>query len=146
NYTFNEAHGGEKVAPQTFHLAEGGRHLMLRKGSMGMAITEISDEPTEDGFCPSINRLFSSAAEVWGGRVIAVILTGMGTDGTRGAGVLKQKGAFIIAQDEKSSVVWGMPGSAVETGCVDLVLPLESIPEAISMEIQTRNSKKEPVE
>lgn len=66
------------------------------------------------------------------GRVLAIVLTGMGNDGTRSLGVLKQGGAHIIAQDEKSSVVWGMPGSAVQSGNVDRVLPLADIPVGVA--------------
>jgi two-component system chemotaxis response regulator CheB len=86
----------------------------------------------EDGplinFCkPAVDPLFSSAAQVWGGSVLAVILTGMGCDGTRGAAEIVAAGGSVIAQDEASSVVWGMPGSATNAGVCAAVLPLDQI-------------------
>jgi two-component system chemotaxis response regulator CheB len=79
-----------------------------------------------------VDSLFASAAEVYGGAVIAVILTGMGQDGLRGAEILKAQGASILAQDETSSVVWGMPGAVVNAGLADRVLPLdEVVPEIL---------------
>jgi two-component system chemotaxis response regulator CheB len=78
-------------------------------------------------FKPTVDPLFSSAAQVWGGWILAVILTGMGTDGTAGAAEIVAGGGSIIAQDEATSVVWGMPGSAVEAGVCSAVLPLDEI-------------------
>jgi len=76
---------------------------------------------------PAVDALFSSISEAYGGAVIAVILTGMGQDGLRGAQVLKAQGASILAQDETSSVVWGMPGAVVNAGLADRVLPLDQV-------------------
>jgi two-component system chemotaxis response regulator CheB len=78
-----------------------------------------------------VDALFRSAAEVYGGAVTAVILTGMGQDGLRGAELLRAKGAHIIAQDEATSVVWGMPGAVVEAGIADTILPLGAVPGEI---------------
>jgi two-component system chemotaxis response regulator CheB len=80
-----------------------------------------------------VNMLFRSGAEVFGGDMAAVVLTGMGSDGARALPELKQAGACILAQDKATSVVWGMPGSAVASGCVDKVLPYEEIPGALSV-------------
>ena len=79
-------------------------------------------------FCrPAVDPLFTSAAEVWGGKSLAVVLTGMGSDGTRGAADLVATGSGVIAQDEESSVVWGMPGSVAQAGLCSAVLPLNQI-------------------
>ena len=92
----------------------------------------LNDQPPEKGCRPSVDKLFRSGADVFRQHVIGIILTGMGTDGTEGGKLLKRYGAPIVAQDESSSVVWGMPGSAQAAGIVDLTLPLQEIPEAIA--------------
>ncbi len=76
---------------------------------------------------PRSTRCLLSAAEVYGGAVLAVVLTGMGQDGLRGAGLLKSLGATVLVQDEASSVVWGMPGAVAEAGFADRVLPLDGV-------------------
>jgi two-component system chemotaxis response regulator CheB len=95
--------------------------------------TALNDQPSPRGGCrPSADVLFRSAAAAYGGDVVALVLTGMLGDGTAGLGPLKRAGAYVIAQDEASSVVWGMPGTAVEAGLVDAVLPLTRIPAAVA--------------
>ena len=79
-------------------------------------------------FCrPAVDPLFSAAAEVWGGGVLAVVLTGMGADGMHGAQDVAAAGGSVIAQDEATSVVWGMPGAAANAGVCSAVLPLDQI-------------------
>jgi two-component system chemotaxis response regulator CheB len=86
------------------------------------------DQSAPQNSCrPSVDALFSSIGEAYGGAVVAVILTGMGQDGLRGAEILKTQGASILAQDEASSVVWGMPGAVVNAGLADCVLPLDQV-------------------
>jgi two-component system chemotaxis response regulator CheB len=87
----------------------------------------LNDQPPENGCRPSADVLFRSVAAAYPRSVIVIILTGMGTDGARALGPLKRSGAYVIAQDEATSVVWGMPGAAVATGQVDEVLPLKDI-------------------
>ena len=77
--------------------------------------------------------LFRSAATALQGNIVAIVLTGMGQDGTAGLGALKRAGGYVLAQDEATSVVWGMPGSAVAAGLVDEVLPLDEIAPAVAM-------------
>jgi two-component system, chemotaxis family, protein-glutamate methylesterase/glutaminase len=91
-------------------------------------------------FCkPAVDPLFSSAAEVWGAWNLALILTGMGTDGTAGAAHIVSGGGSVIAQDEATSVIWGMPGSAVEARVCSAVLPLEQIaPRVVRMFLGAR--------
>jgi two-component system chemotaxis response regulator CheB len=93
----------------------------------GAPIIAIDDGPLINFCRPAVDPLFSSAAQVWGGSALAVILTGMGSDGTRGAGDIVAAGGSVIAQDEASSVVWGMPGAATHAGVCSAVLPLDQI-------------------
>jgi two-component system chemotaxis response regulator CheB len=86
------------------------------------------DEGPLINFCrPAVDPMFASAAQVWGMGVLALVLTGMGTDGTNGARDIVSAGGSVIAQDEPTSVVWGMPGSAANAGVCSAVLPLEEI-------------------
>ena len=88
----------------------------------------VLDDGPLINFCkPAVDPLFSSAAEVWGGKCLAVVLTGMGCDGTRGANSIVSAGGAVIAQDEATSVVWGMPGSVAQAGLCASVLPLDQI-------------------
>lgn len=125
-----EAADGMPLQPEGVYLAPGGRHLLIR-GSAGVLQTGLNDAPPENGCRPSVDVLFRSAAAVYGGGVAAVILTGMGRDGTAGLHAIKRAGGWVIAQDEASSVVWGMPGSAVEAGVADDVLPLNQIARSV---------------
>jgi two-component system chemotaxis response regulator CheB len=118
------AQQGELLQPHTVYLAPDERHL----GVSAQRTVALSDAPPIGGFRPSATYLFETAARAFGSSVIAVILTGMGEDGVEGLRAVKEADGRIIAQDEKSSVVWGMPGSAVGAGLAGLVLPLESIP------------------
>jgi two-component system chemotaxis response regulator CheB len=126
DYGFVEASDGQVVEPHTAYVAPGGRHMMLRKRADRVTIA-LNDQPPENGCRPSVDVFFRSVAETYPRSVIAIILTGMGSDGAKGLGPLKRQGAHVIAQDETTSVVWGMPGAAVATTLVDEVLPLESI-------------------
>jgi two-component system chemotaxis response regulator CheB len=126
-----EAEDGQLVVPRSIYIAPGGQHLVLRGNSSGQLLTGLNEQPPESGCRPSASVLFRSAAAILGSEIIAVVLTGMGNDGTAGLGPLKRAGGYVIAQDEESSVVWGMPGSAVGAGLTDVVLPLQSIAQAV---------------
>ncbi len=131
-YTVIEAWHQDIARKKHVYIAPGGRHMELSNDPVRNEVrTLINDNPPQKGCRPSVDILFESAAEVYGRKTIAVILTGMGTDGTAGAGVLKKRGACLIAQDEKSSVVWGMPGSVINADLADSVFPLKEIPGAI---------------
>ena len=118
------------LEPATVFVAPGGRHLVLR-GTAELPLLGLNDQPPENGCRPSVDVLFRSAAAVLGGAVVAVILTGMGRDGAAGAGAIRRAGGCVIAQDEPTSVVWGMPGSAVEAGAVDAVVPVSGIAASV---------------
>jgi two-component system chemotaxis response regulator CheB len=121
-----EASDGVAVRAGRILIAPGDFHLKVV--SKGAAVQACLDQSPPLNSCrPSVDALFASAAEVYGGAVIAAILTGMGQDGLRGAEMLRAQGASILAQDEASSVVWGMPGAVVNAGLADAVLPLDRI-------------------
>ncbi len=131
-YTVVEGKHEDVTRRKFAYIAPGGRHMILEKDKKKKTVrTIVNDRPPQKGCRPSVDVLFHSAANVYGKNAIGVILTGMGVDGTDGAGTLKKKGAIIIVQDEPSSVVWGMPGSAAAAGHVDKIYPLKEIPAAI---------------
>lgn len=101
--------------------------MRLGVGPGGRPMIELTDDPPENNCRPAVDYLFRSAANHFPGRAMAVILTGMGSDGTLGLRLLKRQGCFVIAQDEPSCVVYGMPKAAVDAGVADVILPLNSI-------------------
>jgi two-component system, chemotaxis family, protein-glutamate methylesterase/glutaminase len=121
-----EAVDGESVRAGQIYVAPGSRHMRVVRRD-GIASIVLDDGPLVNFCKPAVDPLFSSAAEVWGGRNLAVVLTGMGSDGTRGAADIATAGGAVIAQDEATSVVWGMPGSAAHSGVCSAVLPLSDI-------------------
>ncbi|HEY0984626.1 chemotaxis-specific protein-glutamate methyltransferase CheB [Schlesneria sp.] len=125
-----EATEGTIPRPGVVYVAQGGKHLILTRQDQRVVMS-FCDSPPENGCRPSVDVLFRSAAAVYGGSVLAVILTGMGTDGALGAITLKRMGAHVIVQDEESSIVWGMPGSVVAANAADEVLPIEDIGPAL---------------
>jgi two-component system chemotaxis response regulator CheB len=126
DYRVVEAADGEAVQPRTAYISPGGRHMIVRRHE-GRIVTALNDQPPENGCRPSVDVLFRSAAAAYPQAVVAVILTGMGCDGVKGLGPLRRSGAYVIAQDEATSVVWGMPGAAAASNQVDEILPLERI-------------------
>ena len=134
-----EASDGEPVKRGTVYVAPGGRHMVVRNQD-GRIVIGLNDQPPENGCRPSVDVLFRSVAGVYPQAVLAVILTGMGCDGAKGLGPLKRNGGYVIAQDEATSVVWGMPGAAVATNQVDVVLPLERIGPAVVSLLKPRTT------
>jgi len=125
--TVREASDGEPILPGHVYIAPGDRHLRVAR-SGARYLCRLDDGPRVNRHKPSVDVLFHSVAENVGPNAIGVILTGMGDDGARGLRAMHDAGAYTIAQDEKTSVVWGMPGEAVAHGGVDEVLPLGEIP------------------
>ncbi|MGH6682408.1 MAG: chemotaxis protein CheB, partial [Pseudolabrys sp.] len=121
-----EAVVGQSVAAGAIYVARGGRHMRVvrRHGTPVIAL----DDGELVNFCkPAVDPLFASAAEVWGSKVLALVLTGMGSDGLRGAQAVAAAGGSILAQDEATSVVWGMPGQVAHAGLASALLPLNEI-------------------
>ena len=122
----HEAVDGEIVKAAQIYLAPGGRHMRVARRGTEIAIA-LDDGPPVNFCKPAVDPLFTSAIDVWQGGVLAVVLTGMGSDGTRGGKEIVAAGGSVIAQDEASSVVWGMPGAAANAGICAAVLPLNQI-------------------
>lgn len=125
-----EARDGQQVVPGHAYIAPGDRHLMLvRDGAR--YVCRLNDGPPVNRHRPSVDVLFRSVAANAGLNGVGIILTGMGDDGAQGLKEMHEAGAPTIAQDEQTSVVWGMPGQAVKLGGVDKIMPLEAIPAQI---------------
>jgi len=122
----HEAVDGEALRAGAIYIAPGGRHLRATRRD-GVPSVALDDGP-QINFCkPAVDPMFSSAAETWGSWNLALVLTGMGSDGTRGAADIVAAGGCVIAQDEDTSVVWGMPGSVAKAGLCSAVLPIDQI-------------------
>jgi len=129
-----EAAGGEIPQPGWIYIAPGDFHMRVASMLWGAGIV-LDQDPPLNSCRPAVDALFNSLADAYDGNVVAAILTGMGQDGLRGAERLRAKGAHILAQDEATSVVWGMPGAVVAAGAAHEVLPLEAIVPAILRQV-----------
>ena len=128
--TVIEAQGKEKLEPGVVYIAKGGMHLTFKK--VGAHVyTDISPEPTNCFNIPSVDVMVDSITEIYGRECLGVIMTGMGSDGSKGLAKLKQAGGTIIAQDEASCIVFGMPCEAIKAGGVDEVVSLQNIAKAV---------------
>jgi len=125
-----EAADGEQILPGHAYIAPGDRHLLVVRDGARFRC-RLHDGPPVNRHRPSVDVMFRSVAQNVGPNAVGVILTGMGDDGALGLQEMKQAGARTIAQDEKTSVVWGMPGEAVKLGCVDDVVPLSEVARKI---------------
>jgi two-component system, chemotaxis family, protein-glutamate methylesterase/glutaminase len=121
-----EAANGMALRPGRMIIAPGDYHMRLHRSGKEIVV-HLDQGPRENSCRPAVDVLFRSVADIYAGGVIGVILTGMGQDGLHGVEHLKSKGAYIIAQDQVSSVVWGMPGAIVEAGLADSVLGLRAV-------------------
>ncbi len=135
-----EAGDGERLEAGTVHIAPGGKQLRLLATPDGSIRVQANDDPPENNCRPAVDYLFRCAANNLPGRSMAVILTGMGNDGTLGLRLLRRHGCFTIAQDESTSVVFGMPKSAIEAGLVDVVLPIDAIAARILATVKGRGT------
>ena len=125
-----EATQGEPLLKGVVYIAPGDYHMEVRASGRTKHI-HLHQGPPENGCRPAVDPLFRSLAEAYGGGVVGVVMTGMGHDGREGARKIKEKGGLVIAQDEKTSTVYGMPRAVVEAGLADLVLPLSEIPQKL---------------
>jgi two-component system chemotaxis response regulator CheB len=129
-----EACDGMTLEPGWAFLAPGGRHMKVVERGLGRRI-QITDDPPENSCRPSVDYLFRSVAENFGGRVAAVIMTGMGRDGTEGCRRLKERGAYVIAQHPEGCTVYGMPKAVVEEELADRIVPLNEIAAALMNQV-----------
>lgn len=126
-----EAKEGDGLRPGLALLAPAGRHLQFRRTAAGQVVAQLSLQPMEKTHRPSADVLFRSAAEIFRERVLAVVMTGMGDDGTEGAAWVKAQGGTVLTESEKSCIIYGMPRSVVEAGLSDASIPLSEMAHAI---------------
>jgi len=128
-----EAERGDLLRPGLVLIAPGDYHMAFRRTSLGIEVDLNQGAPVN--YCrPAVDVMFNSIASLYRGDVLAVVLTGMGHDGRDGCATLKEKGAQVVAQDEATSVVWGMPGAVASAGLADSLLPIDQIgPKIVSI-------------
>lgn len=121
-----EAKDGMIVESGTVYVAQGGKHMLFEHNGISLQI-KLDDGPMENFCKPAVDPMLRSLIGIFGSKVLCLILTGMGHDGLEGAKLLTEKGGRVIAQDEETSIVWGMPGAVVQAGIAAEVLPLDQI-------------------
>jgi two-component system chemotaxis response regulator CheB len=121
-----EAEAGQPVKPGEVYVAPGGHHMVVLETKDGLTIG-LNQDPPENSCRPAVDVMFRSLVKIYGAHVLGVILTGMGSDGMRGAEAIVAAGGEVLAQDEATSAVWGMPGAVAHAGLVSSLLPLEVI-------------------
>ena len=131
-FDVKEAVDGESIQPNKAYIAPGGKQMKVVAGADGInRIIRITNDPPENSCKPSVDYLFRSIAQHYVGRSTGVIMTGMGSDGSLGLKLMKRSGSLIIAQNEATCVVYGMPKEPIENGIVDVIVPLDKIAEVI---------------
>lgn len=128
----SEAKDGERLQTGHIYIAQGGKHLLIKAVQDGSFCLAIDDAPPVNNCKPAVDVLFCSVAETFKGKVLAIVMTGMGRDGTEGVRALKHKGAYCLVQDEATSVIWGMPKSVYEAGLADEIVPLAQLSSRIA--------------
>jgi two-component system chemotaxis response regulator CheB len=137
--TVVEAADGMEVTAGTAYIAPGDRHLLVHRRGVAIVV-QLSGAPPENSCRPAVDVMYRSVAALYGGSALAAVLTGMGHDGRGGAKVLRDAGAEVLAQDEQTSVVWGMPGAVVGAGLADQVLPLDQIAACLLARVKAGRS------
>ncbi|MDE1571075.1 chemotaxis response regulator protein-glutamate methylesterase [Aquabacter sp. P-9] len=123
---------GEELVPGRIYIAPGGRHMVVERAKGKPGIIRLNDDPPVNFCRPAVDPLFNAVAQGFGSHVLALVLTGMGSDGARGAGVIADAGGSVIVQDEETSVVWGMPGATASAGNACEILPLDGIARKVN--------------
>ena len=136
----SEAVDGETLQPGHVYIAPGDFHMTLVRHGNEVRIA-LNQEPPENSCRPAVDPLFRSVSALYGNKCLGVVLTGMGRDGLRGCEVMREAGAQILAQDEETSVVWGMPGFVAKQGLADEVLPLPRVAAEIVRRLALRASR-----
>jgi two-component system, chemotaxis family, protein-glutamate methylesterase/glutaminase len=129
--TVLESQGGEVVTPGHVYIAPAGRHLTLRRNGAKQVVTWLDVRPLDTPYRPSVDSLFQSAADVYGARVLGIVMTGMGSDGREGSAWIKAKGGTVLTESETSCVVYGMPRAIVEAGLSDAEVRLDQMADAV---------------
>ncbi len=139
--TVKEAADGDELQFGHAYIAPGSHHLLLENKN-GQLVCRLNDGPPVNRHKPAVDVLFDSVAGLVGNKAVGVLLTGMGKDGAEGLLKMRKKGAATIAQDEKTSAVWGMPGAAVKLSAAREIKPLQSVPETILTALSQLGEKK----
>ena len=138
--TVKEAEEGEVLQKGQVYIAKGGNHMKIKKKSAGKCVVTYSDEPPREGVKPCANYMFESLIESNYNNIVCVVMTGMGADGTEGIKNLKgEKKIHVISQDQKSSIVYGMPKNIVAAGLSDQVVPLDQIAQEVILHVGVTN-------
>jgi two-component system chemotaxis response regulator CheB len=140
-----EASEADQVSAGTIYIARGNWHLevMTSTGASAAPKLHLNQGPLENHCRPAVDVLFRSVAKIYGSGVLAVVLTGMGSDGMLGCRVIREQGGAVLAQDQASSTVWGMPGVVAGAGLAHKVLPLDAIaPEILRIAGRTRAERR----
>lgn len=138
--TVREAVNGEPLLPNVAYIAPGGKQMKIVAGADGRhRVVKITDDPPENSCKPSVDYLFRSIADHYLGRATGVIMTGMGSDGIKGLQAMKRNGAFLIAQDEATCVVFGMPKEPIAQGIIDVIAPLDRIAEEVTRTVGAKS-------
>jgi two-component system chemotaxis response regulator CheB len=131
-----EGSAGDALVAGTVIIAPGNHHMTVERSVAGTQI-RLNQGPLENSCRPAVDVLFRSVSEIYGAGVLAVVMTGMGQDGLRGCEAVRARGGHVVVQDEKTSVVWGMPGFVAEAGLADEILPLSELALAIVRNVRT---------
>ena len=135
---------GELLKAGEVWIAPGGRHMAVEASRDGVRL-RLNDAPPENSCRPAVDVLFRSVAAAYGSKVLGVVLTGMGQDGLRGSQSICSAGGVILAQDEATSVVWGMPGAVATAGLPEKILPLQELAPEILRRLSPRSRKTPPL-
>lgn len=138
-----EAAAGTALVPGTVHVAPGGLHLEAAGAGVSVR-TRLTQDPPENFCRPAVDVLFRSVVTAYSGAVLCAVLTGMGADGRAGAGLVRAAGGWVVAQDEATSVVWGMPGAVTAAGYADEVLPLDQVASALVRRLPRGAARTDP--
>ncbi|MBK5260737.1 MAG: chemotaxis response regulator protein-glutamate methylesterase [Thermoanaerobaculia bacterium] len=129
-FEVREAANGERLEPGTVYIAPGGVQMEIERTGEGLRARVLPAKPSEL-YAPSVDRLFATASAACGNRLVAVVLTGMGDDGSKALREVKERGGRTIAESEESAIIFGMPAAAIKTGAVDEIVPLSDIAAAL---------------
>jgi two-component system chemotaxis response regulator CheB len=135
-----EGEAGMPLEPGQVWIAPGNYHMTVARKGTGVVLN-LNQEPPENSCRPAVDVLFRSVAKTYGPNVLAVVMTGMGSDGARGAMHIREAGGGIVVQDEASSVVWGMPGAVVDAGAADKICPLPEISQEIVRRVNSSRAR-----
>lgn len=130
HYTVREARDGERLRRRHVYVAPSGKHALIAEDQGGPVIL-IKDAAAGSSHLPSADVVFESAAAAFGGKLLALVLTGMGEDGARGAEAVRAAGGYVLAESNESAVIFGMPRAVLERGCANAMLPLAAMPQAL---------------